>query len=695
MFRIASGSCHNAPHHHQYAHWPLRRAVIQESTMKKSMMLGTLVSVGLVCAVSAAGPTFRPDAVFSGSSLSGWTPLGAATFRAVNGEIVGSASSGGGWLFLEKSFQDVGLFTNVTCTGACRAGILLRAERTADGFKGVFVSLGENEVASYAIKLDAQGREVSRDRLAQAAGRAGGAAPGGAAAGRGAPAPPANPAAGPPAAGRLGGAAPVNTLPANINLPNLASRPVGSYVSGRVNAVDLTLAKASIAVKLNGGNFGGGGGPTPDEIGSYGRIALYVGAGEARFKDIAYADLNARPFEAEKTSPNFRAQRINEFYYSYSTAVADVNRDGNPDVIAGPYYYLGPSFAVGRELYAGASFNPTSEWPIPSMVQVASDFTGDGWPDVLNMGGNAGNGVGTLYVNPKGENRRWTSHAVVQPVGNEETLLKDIDGDGKPELIHSGNNTLRYSKPDPQNPTGTWITTTISEPGPWGANIGHGMGVGDINGDGLADYTNPYGWWQQPPRGSAQTLWTFHPVEFGRWGASQGGAGGAEMGIYDVNGDKLNDVVTALEGHGFGLAWYEQKRSSTGAISFVRHMIMDGFLDQNAGGVTFTQPHASTFGDINRDGITDFIVGKRHHSHFQYADPDNWGSPVLYVYTVVRDPKSPGGARFVPELVHNKSGVGSHFDVVDLNKDGWLDIATSSASGTFVFFNQRRAATAR
>ena len=95
------------------------------------------------------------------------------------------------------------------------------------------------------------------------------------------------------------------------------------------------------------------------------------------------------------------------------------------------------------------------------MVQLAYDFTGDGWPDVLNMSGNAGNGTGTLFVNPKGENRRWDSFVVMQPpdgvVGNEETLLKDIDGDGKPEIIHTGQNTLRYSKPDPANPTGPWI----------------------------------------------------------------------------------------------------------------------------------------------------------------------------------------------------------------------------------------------
>jgi hypothetical protein len=39
----------------------------------------------------------------------------------------------------------------------------------------------------------------------------------------------------------------------------------------------------------------------------------------------------------------------------------------------------------------------------------------------------------------------------------------------------------------------------------------------------------------------------------------------------------------------------------------------------------------------------------------------------------------------VPELVHNKSGVGSSFDVVDLNKDGRLDIVVGTIFGTFTF----------
>ncbi|HCN82849.1 MAG TPA: hypothetical protein DIT07_04410, partial [Sphingobacteriaceae bacterium] len=160
---------------------------------------------------------------------------------------------------------------------------------------------------------------------------------------------------------------------------------------------------------------------------------------------------------------------------------------------------------------------------------------------------------------------------------------------------------------------------------------------------------------------------------------------------YDVNGDKLNDVVTSLNAHGFGLAWFEQKRDASGKISFVRHMIMDDYSTKNAGGVTFSELHGSTFADIDGDGITDFIVGKRYFSHLESSlDPDTFGSAVLYWYRTVRNPKAPGGAEFVPELVHNRSGVGSDILAVDLNKDGAIDIVTSTNRGTFIFWNKRK-----
>ncbi|HUB32281.1 MAG TPA: FG-GAP-like repeat-containing protein [Bryobacteraceae bacterium] len=673
-----------------------------------------------ICALFAIsgfteGPTFRADYRFSGTALTGFHPLGAADWKVQNGEIVGTPkSAAGGWLLLDgKEFQDTQIYASVKCVAGCKAGILMRAEKTPDGgMKGLLMSVTEDDLLPYLVRIDGSGNEVTREALPAPPGRGGAGRGAGGGAGRGA-AGPANGAANDATArmtaatAALSGGRVINPGPAPPISPELAAqypkeshlaqRPTGAFEAGGYNDVEVLVTDNSVQPKFNGGSLGGGAGrniPDPEKDG-YGQIGFYVGGtGEVHIRDFMYKDILNHTWAPEETSKNFKEVRVDPHYYSWSTAVADFNHDGKLDIAAGPFYYLGPDFRVGKQIYTPVSFNPTSEWPIPAMVNIAYDFTGDGWPDILQMAGNAGNGTGYLFVNPKGQSRHWQKYITIAPVGNEETLFKDIDGDGRPDLIHAGMNRLRYStfdpkKWDPNNPTVMWTTHDVSEPGPWGVNIGHGLGVADINGDGRMDFLNAYGWWEQPPPGTPGT-WKMHPVAFGRWGATQGGAGGAELCAYDVNGDGLIDVVGPMEGHGFGVAWWEQKRDANNNVSFVQHVVMDNFVTKNAGGVIFTEPHAAACADMDGDGIPDLVTGKRYMSHFGYSDPDPWSEPVLYVFHTVRDKSAAGGARFEPELVNNRSGVGSHFVLVDVNGDGMPDIVTSENLGTYVFLNLKK-----
>lgn len=636
------------------------------------MRLTLLLSLfGALAMAQGPVPDFRPDTTFSGSVLTGWKPLGEAKWVAREGEITGT---GTGWLVSEKSWQDVGFFARFRCTGECKTGVLLRVQKTATGMKGIYLSLAAGDEASYAVTLDPAGKELSRTKLAGVGpfirvAPAPNAAPSGAGAGG-----PGRAGAGGRGPGRGGAGKGGKGMTLPVPLAPLAPPPPGFRAEGW-NEIELMLNANILRPVLNTGvDYD----PVSTEDSSgYGPVALFVGGGEVRFKDVSFQDLHSQKMPAEQTSSRFRVQKLDDLYYAWGTAIADFNHDGVKDVVAGPYVYLGPKFTERQEIYIGVSYAPGTQFT-QNMVTYAHDFTGDGWPDVLASESRPM----VLYVNPRGENRRWHRFPVLAGVTTEITLLKDLDGDGRPEVIFGTANGYSYAKYDPAKPTEPWAQHRVSD-----ASVvyAHGLGVGDINGDGRPDILNAAGWWEQPPTGAGDGLWKYHPVAFGRWGRSEG-AGGAEMAVFDVNGDGLNDVVCGVNAHGFGLAWFEQKRSG-GEISFERHMVMDDFSTKNAGGVTISEMHAALAGDVDGDGIPDFITGKRHFSHLESdTDADPWGAPVLYWFRTVRNKKAPGGAEFVPELIHNRSGVGSQFSAEDLNGDGALDIVTTTNRGTFVFW---------
>src|SRR6266496_4451147 len=77
-------------------------------TSTKTLISTIAVVSGLLSAIFAATHDFIPDFTFRGSTLAGWHMLGHANWSAGNGEITAKPETpDGGWLVLDKSYQDV------------------------------------------------------------------------------------------------------------------------------------------------------------------------------------------------------------------------------------------------------------------------------------------------------------------------------------------------------------------------------------------------------------------------------------------------------------------------------------------------------------------------------------------------------------------------------------------------------------
>ncbi len=610
--------------------------------------------------LSEFGLTFLPDYSFEGSNISQWKTMGEASWSAQDGEITGTSNDEkGGWLIMEEGYQDVGLHTLFQASAEANAGILLRMEEVDGGYQGVYLSLVGDDVAPYSVTLDNEGNIKQREKLRRAGGIMYRIAP-------------------PPDTSQTNRGSrgfqrpePPSDLP--IYPPNTAFR------ENDWNQIETFIETNVIRTFLNDGREIGGAVDGESALSGFGPIALHIsGEGKVQFKDIHIKDISIRHLPKEELSPRFELQQISDYYYSWGTDAADFNQDGKMDIVAGPYIYFGPEFTDFKEIYPAIAVGPSKEFTSINH-QFGYDVNRDGWPDVIT-----GWTVPTVYINPGKESRRWRSYQPVGRTQSETTIFTDVDGDNEPELVYASGGQFRYAKPDPKNDT--WKEYNVSEVG---YALAHGIGTGDINGDGRVDVLGATGWWEQPAMLNEEKTWTYHPFAFGRYKNRASGVGGSVMAVFDVNGDGHNDVVSNLNAHGFGLAWFEQVRGDDGGISFVRHMISDDYSHENVGGVTFSQGHAATFADIDNDGVTDYIVGKRAFTHLDNMyDPDSYGPPVMYLYRTVRNDDAPGGAEFVPELIHNRSGAGSQITQLDLNDDGNVDIITSNNRGTFIFWNK-------
>lgn len=337
-----------------------------------------------------------------------------------------------------------------------------------------------------------------------------------------------------------------------------------------------------------------------------------------------------------------------------AAGVADIDKDGAPDIICGDVWRSGPDFVKAHPIIQIAELGGYRV----DFANIPMDVDGDGWMDIVSCNwhdtsvvwrrnpGKAGLDAGTP----------WVQTEVDKPGNMETAIAADIDGDGVLDFLPDVAQNAAWYRLEKGALVKRWISKTIG---------GHGIGFGDVNGDGRGDILKASGWFEAP----ADRLngeWTFHQ----EW--ELGGAG-ISIIPYDFNGDGLIDVFSG-NGHDYGTFWMEQTKDADPKKRWVKHQV-----DKD-----WSQAHALVLVDLDRDGTPEILTGKRRYAH--ETDPGAEDPQMICYYVFDKAANA-----FRRETLHygDGDGMGLAPAVIDIDGDGDLDFVAPGKSGLYLYQQEK------
>jgi FG-GAP-like repeat len=279
----------------------------------------------------------------------------------------------------------------------------------------------------------------------------------------------------------------------------------------------------------------------------------------------------------------------------------------------------------------------------------AADFNGDGLPDVVSASYN--DGALRVFLNTAQTPGTFSAPILLTSPGASQVAIGDVNGDGLPDIVSADFNVSLFVQTAP----GQFAAPVSLYPG--GANW---VSIGDLNGDGFPDIalTDAAGVKVLFNTGAAGGTTFGTPVTIMNQTPNAGVTGANIIGIADVNGDGLDDLVIYDPG------------PTGGSAPFISVLLQDAaHPGQFLAAVNYpVAPHnlaqSIVITDLDGDGKLDIVIGGTNSVSVLLQDPANTGA-----FLVAANYPAPYAAEIA---------------VADVNGDGFPDIVvtTGPSSGT-------------
>ena len=379
---------------------------------------------------------------------------------------------------------------------------------------------------------------------------------------------------------------------------------------------------------------------------------------------------------ARSGEPAWKQHAINDRSIFEAAGVFDVDGDGKLDIVSGDTWYKAPDWTPAKVRDVQRTGTYTHDF-----ATLPVDVNGDGKTDFATVS-YFGQDVGWVE-NPGEAGKTWTYHEIAKPGPSEAAAPVDLTGDGVPEVLPNTVTKVVWYEFLPA--THGWKEHDFGT-----AAASHGVGSGDVNGDGRVDLITPKGWFEGPAKPTDE-VWAWHPD----W--KDLGATGIQILAKDVDGDGLSDLIYGM-GHDFGLYWIKQEKGPDGKPVWGERKPIDE---------TISSVHTLLWADLNGDGKDDELIsGKRVYAHEKEAgdteasvvawyDFDktkgSWTRHVIFQGEPAKDAPADISKRDAQkDFPRGTAGTGLQMTSVDIDRDGDLDLVCPGKTGLYLFENLGR-----